>query len=36
MGVVGMLFFIPFTSVVYTIFRQYVNRRLNEKNIVIQ
>lgn len=36
MGVAGMLFFIPFTSVVYTIFRQYVNRRLNEKNIVIQ
>jgi len=36
MGVAGMLFFIPFTSVVYTLFRQYVNRRLAEKNIKIK
>jgi len=36
MGVAGMLFFIPFVSVVYTLFRQYVNRRLAEKKITIE
>jgi len=35
MGVGGMLFFIPFTSVLYSLFRQYINRRLREKNITV-
>ncbi len=33
MGVVGMLVFIPIVSVVYTLLRGIVNRRLKEKNI---
>ncbi|MEF9942358.1 MAG: AI-2E family transporter [Lachnospiraceae bacterium] len=33
MGVVGMLVFIPLTSVCYTIFRAYVYERLRKKNI---
>lgn len=35
MGVVGMLIFIPIVSVVYTILRGIVNRRLKEKNIEV-
>lgn len=33
MGVVGMLIFIPLTSVVYTLFRETVNKRLKRKGI---
>lgn len=36
MGIVGMLIFIPIVSVVYTIFRGIVNRRLKEKKIVVE
>ncbi len=36
MGVVGMLIFIPITSVIYTLFRGYVNRRLEEKKIQVK
>ena len=35
MGVAGMLLFIPMTSVIYTLFRQFVYRRLREKNLRI-
>lgn len=35
MGVVGMLIFIPIVSVIYTILRGIVNRRLKEKNIEV-
>ena len=35
MGVAGMLLFIPITSVIYTLFRQFVYRRLREKNLRI-
>lgn len=35
MGIVGMLIFIPIVSVVYTMLRGIVNRRLREKNIKI-
>lgn len=35
MGVVGMLIFIPIVSVVYTMLRGIVNRRLKEKNIEV-
>lgn len=35
MGVVGILVFIPIVSVVYTLLRGIVNRRLKEKNISI-
>lgn len=35
MGVVGMLIFIPIVSVVYTILRGIVNRRLKEKKIKV-
>lgn len=33
MGIVGMLIFIPLVSVLYTIFREFVYLRLEEKNI---
>lgn len=36
MGVVGMLIFIPIASVVYTIFKGIVHRRLKEKNIEVE
>ena len=36
MGIAGMLLFIPFLSVVYTLFRDFVNRRLTEKHLDIQ
>lgn len=36
MGVVGMLLFIPFLSVCYALFREFVNRRLKEKNIEVK
>ncbi len=36
MGVVGMLIFIPIVSVVYTILRGIVNRRLEEKKIKVE
>lgn len=36
MGVVGMLIFIPIASVVYTLFRGIVHRRLKEKNIKVE
>lgn len=35
MGVVGMLTFIPLTSVVYTLFREFVYKRLSDKKISI-
>lgn len=34
MGVVGMLIFIPLVSVVYTLFRKWVNKRLKEKKLL--
>lgn len=36
MGVVGMLVFIPIISVIYTILRGIVNRRLKEKKITVE
>ncbi len=36
MGVVGILLFIPITSVFYALFRSYVYRRLREKRLRIQ
>ncbi len=36
MGVVGMLIFIPITSVVYTMLRGIVNRRLKEREIEVK
>ena len=33
MGIAGMLFFIPLCSVVYALFRDFVKRRLREKNV---
>lgn len=36
MGIVGMLIFIPIASVVYTLFRGIVHRRLKEKNIEVE
>ena len=35
MGIVGMLIFIPIASVVYTLFRGIVHRRLKEKEIEV-
>lgn len=35
MGVVGMLIFIPITSVVYSLFREFVYHRLKEKKIKV-
>lgn len=35
MGVVGMLIFIPITSVVYSLFREFVYHRLKEKRIKV-
>lgn len=34
MGVVGMLVFIPLVSVIYTLFRKYVYRRLKERKVL--
>lgn len=36
MGIVGMLIFIPITSVIYTLFKGIVHRRLKEKNIEVK
>ncbi len=36
MGVIGMLVFIPIVSVVYTLLRGIVNRRLKEKKITVE
>ncbi len=36
MGIVGMLIFIPITSVIYTLFRAFINRRLEEKKIRVK
>lgn len=36
MGIVGMLIFIPIVSVVYTLFRGIVNRRLERRNIKVR
>ena len=33
MGVVGMLVFIPLASIIYTLFRQFIYKRLKEKKI---
>ena len=33
MGIVGMLVFIPIVSVIYTIFREFVYRRLKKQHI---
>ena len=33
MGIMGMLIFIPLVSVLYTLLREWVNKRLKEKNI---
>ncbi len=35
MGIVGMLTFIPLISVLYTLFREFVYKRLGEKNISV-
>ena len=35
MGIAGMLFFIPLTSVVYTLLREWVYKRLEEKKITV-
>ena len=35
MGVTGMLLFIPLSSILYSLFRAYVHRRLKEKNLPI-
>ena len=36
MGVAGMLLFIPLTSVVYTLFREFVYKRLKEKHLTVR
>ncbi len=36
MGIVGMLVFIPLTSVVYTLFREFVNGRLKQKGLRVK
>ena len=36
MGVVGILLFIPITSVLYSLFRGYIYKRLGEKNLRIE
>ena len=36
MGVAGMLLFIPLTSVAYALFRDFVNRRLQERHIQVK
>lgn len=36
MGVAGMILFIPLTSVAYTLFREFVNRRLKEKGVRVR
>lgn len=36
MGVMGMLIFIPLVSVLYTLFREFVNRTLKEKGIKVK
>lgn len=36
MGIIGMLIFIPLTSVVYSLLREWVNKRLQEKNSEIK
>ena len=36
MGVAGMILFIPLTSVAYTLFREFVNKRLKEKGIKVK
>lgn len=36
MGVAGMLLFIPLTSVVYTLFREFVYKRLKERGIKVK
>ena len=33
LGIVGMLLFIPLTSVIYTLLRQHVNQRLRERSL---
>ena len=35
MGITGMLIFIPLVSVVYTLFREFVYKRLKEKGLKI-
>lgn len=34
-GIVGLLFFIPFTSVIYTILQENMRRRLNKKKLMV-
>jgi len=36
MGVVGMLVFIPLVSVAYTLFREFVYKRLKERGIKVK
>ena len=36
MGVAGMLLFIPLTSVLYTLFREFVYKRLQEKGLKVR
>ena len=36
MGIGGMLLFIPLTSVIYSLFRSFVNKRLQERDIKIE
>lgn len=35
MGIVGMLIFIPLVSVFYALFKEWVNKRLDKKNIIV-
>jgi len=36
MGLFGIVFFIPLTAVLYTLAKEYTNKRLEEKNIIIK
>ena len=35
MGIVGMLIFIPLVSVFYALFKEWVNKRLDQKKITV-
>ena len=35
MGMVGMLIFIPLVSVFYALFKEWVNKRLDQKKITV-
>ena len=35
-GLIGMIFFIPLVAVIYTLVREYTNKKLKEKKILIE